>query len=258
MAATSEQLKLLEKLRHLEEREAFHRRTLADILAFSTRLTKTTDLSTLYRQSNLLALNILGLDYSTLMILSEDGNSLVIRDAIGFPAAMIGTFTLVEGQGLSTYVVKEKKAALVEDFQNEKRFEIPPVVFREGIVSAISVPMLLGGQVFGVMIGHTRSRRRFTSEEIDLYQSLANQAAVAIKNVIHFESLRESERRFRTLIDNAADAIFLADTDGRLVDVNEQACLSLGYSRDELLAIRLPSPPGTGARTVPYFRWKSG
>jgi two-component system, cell cycle sensor histidine kinase and response regulator CckA len=237
MITTSEHQRLLEKIRHLEEREAFHRRTLADILAFSTRLTKTTDLSSLYRQSNRLALNILNLDYSTLMLLNEDGNSLVIRDAIGFPAAMIGTFALVEGQGLSTYVVKEKQAAIVEDFHTEKRFEVPPVIFREGIISAVSVPMLLGEQVFGVMIGHTRSRRRFSAEEIDLYQSLANQAAVAIKNVIHFESLLDSEKRFRTLIDFAADAIYLADTNGRLVDVNEQACLSLGYGRDELLAM---------------------
>jgi len=237
MVTTPEHQQELEKLRDLEAREAFHRRTLAGILAFSTRLTKTSDLASLYRESNLLARNILALDFSTLMLLSDDGDSLVIRDAIGFPAAMIGTFTLVEGQGLSTYVVRKKKAAIVEDFQTEKRFEVPPVVFREEIVSAISVPMLLGEQVFGVMIGHSRSKRLFSTEEIDLYQSLANQAAVAIKNVMHLESLQDSERRFRTLIDYAGDAIFLIDISGRLIDVNEQACKNLGYSREELLAL---------------------
>ncbi|NTV13706.1 MAG: PAS domain S-box protein [Desulfobulbaceae bacterium] len=239
MPTIDEHQQLLEKLWRSEEREAFLRRTLADILAFSSHLTKTTDLTALYRDSNLLARNILKLDCSTLMLLSEDGNSLIIHDTLGFPASMIGTFALMEGQGLSTHVVKEKKAALVEDFHREQRFEVPPVIFREGIVSAICVPMLLGEQVFGVMIGHTRSRRTFTPDEVDLYQSLANQAAVAIKNVMYLESLRESESRFRTLIDHAADAIFLADQTGRLVDVNEQACLSLGYSRDELLALHV-------------------
>jgi len=226
---------MAERLRQLEVREEFHRRILSDILNFSTRLTRNSDLKTLYRESNALAGSILGLDYSTLMILSDDGRALVIRDAIGFPSSMIDSFSLLEGQGLSTYVVKEKKTAVVLDFQVEKRFEVPPVVFREKIVSAIAVPMLIMGEVFGVMIGHTRRKRVFTPEEIDLYQSIANQSAVAIKNVMHFEALQDSEKRFRALFDRAGDAIFLADMDGKLVDVNETACRSLGYTREELL-----------------------
>ena len=228
---------LLERLQHLENREAFSRQPLADILSFSSRLTRNSDLKTLYGESNSLALKILQLDYSTLMLLSDDGKALIIRDAIGFPGAMIDSFSLLEGQGLSTFVVKEKKAAIVEDFQTEKRFEVPPIVFREKIVSALAVPMLIGDAVFGVMIGHTRTKRVFTLDEINIYQSIANQSAVAIKNVMHFESLHDSERRFRTLIDRAGDAIFLADKDGRLVDVNQMACQSLGYTREELLGL---------------------
>lgn len=239
MEPPAEPPELLAKFRALEIREAHQRRCLADILAFSTRLTKTGDLVSLYRESNSLARNILKLDYATLMVLSDDGNSLVIRDTIGFPAEMIGTFALLEGQGLSTYVAKAMVAAAVEDFHAEQRFEVPPVVFVEGIVSALAVPMLLGERLFGVMIGHTREKRRFAPEEIDLFQSLANQAAVAIQNVLHFESLQDSEQRFRTLVDYAADAIFLSDQTGRLVDVNAQACQSLGYSREELLAMEV-------------------
>lgn len=47
-------------------------------------------------------------------------------------------------------------------------------------------------------------------------------------------SLQDSEQRFRSLVEQAADAIFIHDADGQLIDVNEQACRSLGYSRDEL------------------------
>jgi two-component system, cell cycle sensor histidine kinase and response regulator CckA len=51
------------------------------------------------------------------------------------------------------------------------------------------------------------------------------------------EALRESEARFRTFVDHAADAFFLQDTDdfGRILDVNQHACESLGYSREELI-----------------------
>ncbi|MCX5975405.1 MAG: PAS domain S-box protein [Coprothermobacterota bacterium] len=49
------------------------------------------------------------------------------------------------------------------------------------------------------------------------------------------EALRESEERYRTIMDQAADAVFLHDESGRIVDVNRKACQSLGYSREELL-----------------------
>ena len=244
--------KLLEKIEQLEAREAFHRQILADILAFSTRLTRNADLKTLYSESNALALKILSLDYSTLMILSDDGKALVIRGAIGFPDTMIDTFSLLEGQGLSTYVVKEKKAAVVNDFQSEKRFTVPPIVFKEKIVSAVAVPMLIGETVFGVMIGHTRSRRDFGPEEINIYQSIANQSAVAIKNAMYLQSIQDSEKRFRTLIDRAGDAIFLADVNGRLVDVNQMACRNLGYTREELLAMTVFDVDPRAAATNPH------
>ena len=47
--------------------------------------------------------------------------------------------------------------------------------------------------------------------------------------------ITRSERRYRRLVENAADPIFLADATGRLLEMNEAACRSLGYSRDELL-----------------------
>jgi PAS domain S-box-containing protein len=51
------------------------------------------------------------------------------------------------------------------------------------------------------------------------------------------EALRESEARFRTFVDHAADAFFLHDNEdqGKLLDVNRRACESLGYTREELM-----------------------
>jgi PAS domain S-box-containing protein len=49
------------------------------------------------------------------------------------------------------------------------------------------------------------------------------------------EALRESERRFRELVEQAADAVFVVDRNGTIVDVNQRACMNLGYSREELL-----------------------
>jgi PAS domain S-box-containing protein len=51
------------------------------------------------------------------------------------------------------------------------------------------------------------------------------------------EKLRASEARFRTFVDHATDAFFLHDDDLLIVDVNRQACDSLGYSREELIGM---------------------
>ncbi len=53
------------------------------------------------------------------------------------------------------------------------------------------------------------------------------------------QALRESENRFRTLIEQASDAFFLHDGEGRFLEVNRQACESLGYTREELLRMRV-------------------
>lgn len=42
-------------------------------------------------------------------------------------------------------------------------------------------------------------------------------------------ALAESELKYRTLFENAGDAIFIHGTDGRILDVNEAACSSMNY-----------------------------
>jgi PAS domain S-box-containing protein len=49
------------------------------------------------------------------------------------------------------------------------------------------------------------------------------------------QGLRASEARFRTFVDYATDAFFVLDDHSTVVDINRQACDSLGYSRKELI-----------------------
>jgi len=52
------------------------------------------------------------------------------------------------------------------------------------------------------------------------------------------EQHRASETRFRTFVDFAADAFFLQDESGTLIDVNRQTCTSLGYTREEMIGMQ--------------------
>jgi PAS domain S-box-containing protein len=51
------------------------------------------------------------------------------------------------------------------------------------------------------------------------------------------DEVRASGARFRVFVDHATDAFFLHDADGIVLDVNRQACESLGYTRDELIGM---------------------
>src|SRR3712207_9487764 len=45
--------------------------------------------------------------------------------------------------------------------------------------------------------------------------------------------------RDRAIIEHTADALFVYDTEGRIVDVNRRACATLGYTREELLSLSI-------------------
>ncbi|MFY9834792.1 MAG: ATP-binding protein, partial [Methylocystis sp.] len=52
-------------------------------------------------------------------------------------------------------------------------------------------------------------------------------------------ALRSSEARFRALVEQATDGIFVADARGAYIDANSAGCAMLGYTREELLSLHI-------------------
>jgi PAS domain S-box-containing protein len=52
-------------------------------------------------------------------------------------------------------------------------------------------------------------------------------------------ALSESEKRYQTLFEHAADSILIIDPAGRVLGANRAACANLGYTREELLTMSL-------------------
>ena len=81
--------------------------------------------------------------------------------------------------------------------------------------------------------------------------------------------VRVNEARYRTFVDHATDAFFLLDDNSIIIDVNRQACESLGYSRQELVgryrrdfdtdldetSIRLIKDRILGGETLTFETW---
>jgi PAS domain S-box-containing protein len=53
------------------------------------------------------------------------------------------------------------------------------------------------------------------------------------------QELKESEERYRTLIEQASDGIFISNQDGDYVDVNTSASILTGYTKEELLKLNI-------------------
>lgn len=52
-------------------------------------------------------------------------------------------------------------------------------------------------------------------------------------------SLQKQEELYHKIINQTSDAYYLLDCDGRILDVNRETCLALGYEREELLQKRM-------------------
>ncbi len=52
-------------------------------------------------------------------------------------------------------------------------------------------------------------------------------------------ALRKSEKKFRNYVENAPVGVFLADKEGKYIDVNPAACEMFGYTEEELLDLNI-------------------
>jgi diguanylate cyclase (GGDEF)-like protein/PAS domain S-box-containing protein len=225
--------------KRVEENVHKYSQNLEQLLAISRQMTSTTGLRKLYRFAVVASKELLNLDFSTLMLLSDDKTGLTIEDTIGFPESLVGQFSLVQGQGLSTYVIQNEKPDIVLDFTRENRFAVPGIVIKNNIHSAICVPMMVEDEVFGVLIGHTLEKREFSHEDIVLYQGIGNQTAVALKNALHVDALRKSGEKLHDMTSHMAEGIYALDRQGRLTFMNPEAERLLGWTETELLGRKL-------------------
>jgi len=60
------------------------------------------------------------------------------------------------------------------------------------------------------------------------------------------QALAQSERQYRALMQEAADGIFIADSEGNYLNINPRGCQMVGYSEDELRRMNMCDliPPG--------------
>ena len=88
------------------------------------------------------------------------------------------------------------------------------------------------GSIFSVEI----SSRFFEESGIGYFLIFVNDISEKAKN---FEMLKNSEKKYRELIEHSSDGIFIANAEGKFLEINEKGHQMLGYSREEILELSI-------------------
>jgi PAS domain S-box-containing protein len=103
------------------------------------------------------------------------------------------------------------------------------------IESWASVPILMKGQMFGLIVLASTNREVFTAKHIDLIMAFANQIGTAMENATLFERVRKSEERYIDLFEHSPDMSHIVNSDGIIISCNQTEATTLGYSKNEII-----------------------
>jgi signal transduction histidine kinase len=192
-------------------------------------------LSLLYQVSNVI--------HSTLD--SQEALQLIIGEAVRVMRASSGSLVLINpssglleihaaqnlssaarklklrvGEGVTGWVARSGKPARVGDVASDSRY----VSVRAGVRSELAVPLEVRGEVRGVLNVDSDRVDAFSSEDQELLQELAVQAAKVIQNTWLYEQLRLKAMLFESLVSVSRTINSTLNLDEALRVITKEAC----------------------------------
>jgi GAF domain-containing protein len=219
------------------QREQQNTETLLRIL---TEVSASLDLDRALNRTLSLLNEATGAEQGTILLLHSEDNLLHYRAGYGYMSDRSAPgsqgFKLRIGEGLAGWVVKRREAALIEDLLEDPRWLKSPSAGREHR-SAITVPMMVGEDVIGVLMVFHRSKGFFSAEMLNLVKAIASQVAVAINNARLYELIRDQAERLggmyrkeqedasrsQSILEAMADGVLVTALDNRIDFVNSSA-----------------------------------
>jgi len=157
--------------------------------------------------------------------------------------------------GIIARVARTRTSLVLDDASVSGDFKGDPHILRHAVRSVICAPLVNQGRLSGIVyLENNLTAKAFSSERLQLLNLLSAQMALSLDNARLFEqarqelavrkqaegALRESEKRFRTILDSINDSVIVHDpATGEILDVNGAACGMYGYTREEILRLRV-------------------
>lgn len=184
---------------------------------------------------------------SSLLLMEPDGEHLRFEVALGDKGEMLRDITLRLGEGIAGTVAQTGEAIVSQDVARDPRWsrDVAYAIDFE-TRSILCVPMTLRERIIGVIEVLNKRSGRFTDNDVQLLQVIAQQAALFIENARLYAALshradvadaelrRTNERlafemaRIATLVDEMGDGVVATDEADRVVIFNNAAEVLFG------------------------------
>lgn len=122
----------------------------------------------------------LGVPKFSIMLLNGEG---LLEVLAAFPANVGSeglTFTI--GEGVCGRAAATRKSVYVPDLEKDSMFRVRGGAGAKGRGCLLSVPMVHGGELLGVLNFERSEKADFSAEEIEFFTAVADQAAMAVQN----------------------------------------------------------------------------
>jgi len=137
--------------------------------------------------------------------------------------------------GAAEAAVFHRRPVVVEDIGVEPRWEHRALALAHGLHACWAVPVLdAGGLPLAAFAVYFRNPRRPGDEDRRVVDRLARLAGIAIERARAEAALRDSEQRYRTLVTNIPDVVWLVDRAGHTLFVSPNVEKVGGYTAEEL------------------------
>lgn len=134
---------------------------------------------------------------SVLMIKDDDPELLEVKASCGAGQDYLGRGPLTLQESLVGVVLRRRKPLQVEDVRSSRLYQSTEVARREGLVSLLSVPLILGDKPCGALNVYSGEPHTFSNEEIQTLAALAELSAIALERARLAERMGHVEEQLR-------------------------------------------------------------
>ena len=128
-----------------------------------------------------LAVQVAGCDACLVYLLEQDQGEMVLRASQVPHAAELGTLRMKVGEGVTGWVAEHNSVvALSSNASADPRFKRFPALVEDTYEAFVSVPLVSGGEVIGVINVHHKDPHAHSAEEITMLTFIGEQMGGAI------------------------------------------------------------------------------
>ena len=184
---------------------------------------RATELSPLLDQVAGLVATTLGTEFCEVLELQPRDQSLLLRAGVGWNDGLVGRATVAAAlDSQAGYTLSTLEPVIIEDLVSETRFNGTQLLMNHGVVSGISTIIGNPERPYGVLGAHSRTRRKFSGDDVSFLQSVANIVASVAERLASERALRQAQAYTRGLIESSVDGMVVVDKELVITDVNEK------------------------------------